>query len=264
MLIKIRGRYSKYISFPISILLLVLTVGCEFSNSETVEHSESLDFSGEEIFRGLFFARGDVANLFPEIWEIRNVKSLVEESGNSNSYENVQNLMIDLIKAEQPDFFDNFGNVMKSGNRVLINQELKAASNTILNTASLISGRNLNFLLKEGEAQQILEKVSKKTDIKQILDGNSDLSVSELNQLALLKEFQQKNSEEVIVQDEAIVTVVVVVAIALAVAAAAVAVAYLVYVAQAQEQQQKSTLSLTRLQQEELVNLIAIRLSPSL
>lgn len=101
------------------------------NNSNNV-FSKSLNYSGEDIFKGIFFAKGEVANL---LTNINNSHSyyLINNLSNAESiqYELEIESVINEIRTKNSSFFDDFKNQIESGSHVLINETISEGAKKI-------------------------------------------------------------------------------------------------------------------------------------
>ena len=113
---------SKFFHTTTTIILIIsiFTLGlpCLAQSSST-----KLGFTGEQVFRGILFGEGEVAKLFPEIWDN---DSQLEESEQGQI--SVKEEIISFIKIQYPDFMDWFGQETQSGNHIRIQKALDEAS----------------------------------------------------------------------------------------------------------------------------------------
>lgn len=92
-----------YINVSLCALLLFFTVSCE--SNEAVEPGREL--SGEEIFKGIFFAHGDFAkSLSSQKEQLQNFESLSAEQ--KLEVETKLNELTEFIRKKHPSFFDDF------------------------------------------------------------------------------------------------------------------------------------------------------------
>ena len=99
-----------YAIFPICALVLFAIF---YADAKPNIHTPS--FSGEELFKGIFFARGDVAQILPETAEKNNFQSYLSKQQEQKMLIN-QKLIIQEIKNSNPDFFSNFKGSIESNN----------------------------------------------------------------------------------------------------------------------------------------------------
>ena len=120
--------YSKRTFLSAVSLFMVLTVlnmglGLRvYAESETNKH-----YTGEEIFSGVFFGQGEVAKLFPEMWE----QYQATINNNSQEFEQIKNNVIAEIKEKDSDFFTNFGTEMRSGDHLRVQTALQGGAQEI-------------------------------------------------------------------------------------------------------------------------------------
>ena len=90
-------------------------------------------FSGPEVFRGLFFGTGPVADLFPEVWD--DVRASLEANRSPEEVEALRSQVAELesrvirwIEAQDSKFFATFGEHVQSGDHVRIEEALDAGA----------------------------------------------------------------------------------------------------------------------------------------
>lgn len=93
-----------------------------------VQSKELKDYSGEELFEGVIFGYGEVAKLFPEMWE----ESLL----NDFTYTDEQVQKIKEIESElkqvDPDFFTKFKEGIQSGDHVVIEETIQKTEESLI------------------------------------------------------------------------------------------------------------------------------------
>jgi SdpC family antimicrobial peptide len=90
------------------------------------------NFSGEEIYKGVFFLDGEVANLIPEYEGIRLADVVSAEV--ISKYQAKENKVIEIIKSNNPTFFEEFKNDMTSGNHIQVQNAIKRGVEILKNT----------------------------------------------------------------------------------------------------------------------------------
>jgi hypothetical protein len=100
-----------------------------------VEGASAIALSGEDIFRGIVMGEGDVAMMIPEIRETYAIdhESLSEEV--SAGIRDFNNELIAVIRSTQPSFFDDFGEMISSGNHITVMEALDKAGAVLLDAA---------------------------------------------------------------------------------------------------------------------------------
>jgi|GEM_PF-4879016 len=87
-------------------------------------------YTGEEIFRGVIFGQGDVANLFPELWAKPHqmLERSLERSDNPEErraqIEREVDLVISTIWTQDPAFFGRFEENVTSGDHLVVREAL--------------------------------------------------------------------------------------------------------------------------------------------
>jgi len=131
----------------ISCLLLAVFItfgtGCESQllkpSALTAEDGESIvggasaiALSGDDIFRGIAMGEGDVAMMIPEIRDTYAIdhESLSEEA--RAGLKDFNDELIEVIRSTQPSFFDDFGEMMSSGNHITVMEGLDKAGAVLL------------------------------------------------------------------------------------------------------------------------------------
>ncbi|MEQ9426443.1 MAG: hypothetical protein RJQ09_18620 [Cyclobacteriaceae bacterium] len=172
-------RYSKRI---VSLLLLTsIVTACE----DDVESSKDLSitnyvYSGEDIFQAVFFADGKVVELIPDLKNNINLKDFLKTDEYLHEYRDIQNAIINHIKAEKPHFFSEFKSRMTSGDHVLILQTIQSTYPHIQDAILQIFDSDLNLdLIKKRD--QLNEIISKDENLMALLEKES-ISIDELQQ----------------------------------------------------------------------------------
>lgn len=108
-------------------------------------------YSGEEIFLGLIFGEGEVAKLFPEIWESAEILEMRAEvtPEQAEVLKQFQSDLLNYLTEQNPAFFSRFSESMQSGNHLRIASALDEASLLMFQALSPESG----FLAKYGVAE---------------------------------------------------------------------------------------------------------------
>ncbi|WP_196493868.1 sporulation delaying protein family toxin [Ornithinibacillus caprae] len=102
------------------LLILVVMMGSFSSNVLATSVTNTKDFNGETIYRGVVFGQGPVAELFPNVFP----KELVESANNEKSKEVIDILIKDIYELD-PQYFDELEKAVYSGNHININSSLE-------------------------------------------------------------------------------------------------------------------------------------------
>jgi hypothetical protein len=130
--------------------LAILGLVCFSLISMKPSDSGFRDFSGEEIFQGLFFLDGPVVNAIPELKEKVDVKKLLDIKGEETDRKMMEILSVE-IKKTNPKYFDHFKEEMTSGSQLRIQKELAASQETIYRAISSYLGIKLSDLMSAKE-----------------------------------------------------------------------------------------------------------------
>ncbi len=255
-MLQLLRKRKKNLSIVLSLLLLTLTVGCQLTNSKDSLVVDKMDYSGEQIFRGIFFGQGAVAPLLSTYSVMKKINQNIEKSGKAKKFKKARNLLMQTIGSMHPDFFNYFEQKMESGDRVIIKRGLAKATRYIKEAISSIIGKDFNAILTSAGTQNMVEEMDKEVMLKKLNNGTLEASVSEYKDL--LKTGYTTANVEVGLKKASIVTVVA--AIAAVVAAAVVVVAFNIYIAVKQPEKA----NYTQLQTSELINSIAVELDKNI
>jgi SdpC family antimicrobial peptide len=101
-------------------------------------------YDGETIFRGLYFGRGPVAELFPEIWKqerfLERKKLLTPEE--ERRIAEIQDKIIARIREKDNGFFDRFQRAMQSSDHLTIQKNLDEATALTLSVVRQETGKD--------------------------------------------------------------------------------------------------------------------------
>lgn len=78
--------------------------------------------SGEEVFRGLVFGEGTVAEQFPEVWGSFSQHTFTPEQREAHALAKAQ--LVEGIRQADPMFFDRFGEALQSGDHLRIERAM--------------------------------------------------------------------------------------------------------------------------------------------
>jgi SdpC family antimicrobial peptide len=140
---------------PLLSWVLIVCTGC---HQELIRESKP-QFSGEELFRGIFFFEGRLVETLPTLKENYNIiKDLIEteKTIDINSKESIdfKQKVVDRIREKNKSFFDSFKIALYSGNPYDV-------KNSILEGAKI-----LNFVMKEVSD---FERITKQDDVQEFL-----------------------------------------------------------------------------------------------
>ena len=145
---------NAYTSIPMLVCLLFVTWSSYGGHS-----ANSVKLSGEEMFRGVFFAEGQFAELIPELKATQTMYSSNQLSVNEKkALALARTQIIASIKSSSPHYFDDFKASIQTANPVLIKEKLIEGQGIVTQNALRLSNlkesdlKSLNsFLAKEGK-----------------------------------------------------------------------------------------------------------------
>jgi hypothetical protein len=170
-----------YLSFFLA--SLVLFVSCEQYDNDipiTSTNTSIAKFSGEDIFKGLFYFQNDIPK---SISHLEGIKTEIEKLKNDknevvSSLKELSEISVNYINKKYPDFFDELQSVMYSGNLYKIESSLNK-SVKMIEQATLTSS-------KYSQAFIIGEKIQDNPELKNKileLDLNNEKDVKEFRNL---------------------------------------------------------------------------------
>jgi SdpC family antimicrobial peptide len=119
--------WRRVIAVVVALLIIPMTTGVSTSHAAATTQP----YDGETIFRGILLNDGPVAKLFPEIWGSSRLAPYLKQAEDRASATEIaaaKQKIVDLLKAQDPTFFDRFGTEMRSGDHIRIQLALKESS----------------------------------------------------------------------------------------------------------------------------------------
>ncbi len=225
-----------------------LALGMTLYSCQTGEATLKKNFSGEELFNGIFFGQGEVATLIPEISNQVNMADVLT----TDELEEVANVRQDLtaaLKVQNPNFFNEFKSAIQSGNHLRIQETLRQTSELIFQGIMDISN-----VQTSKTKEQIASELGKAVNLDELKTSNGKFDRTKINnQLSKIKLFSDDDSNMGRAQQATCVAVAAV--LVLAVAAAAAVIVFIFWIAAEQLSAE------SQLQQEMIVNSIATSLA---
>jgi hypothetical protein len=131
---KIR-QYSAKISIVFS--LSILLVSCSQYESSEISQSNLKTYSGEELFKGIFFFQNEISEKIPQIKELKEKTFKITNDKNqvNQILNNLSNLSVDFINTNYPGFFKKFQSTIYSNDLFEIDKIINQASQLIEQTA---------------------------------------------------------------------------------------------------------------------------------
>jgi len=164
---KITKKRTKALALMLS--LNILFISCEkYDDNVNTDSNLTTDYSGEEIFSGLFFFQNDIAE---NISGLKDVKKNLSNHPNSEDVANtlgeLSSISIHYIDTNYPNFFTDFEDVMKSGDLYKIEKKMNFAI-TLIEQSMLTSQKysSISAISKVLDEDQVLKNEVSKLDLK--------------------------------------------------------------------------------------------------
>jgi SdpC family antimicrobial peptide len=151
----------------------VMPTNSIFSNGRTEEIAKS--YSGEELFRGIFMAEGEVADKI-SIFDKMPIRQRLQTNDSLKiKYKTELDEIVTAIKVEQPNFFTNFEKEITSGNVLKVQTELNYASKILIET-----------LIKQPKYDKAFAKtdaITSKIDIAEVSTADGKVDMNKLEEI---------------------------------------------------------------------------------
>ena len=182
-------------------------------SSQNIE--ASTEFSGEEIFKGLFFFQNDIANNISDLKEIKSkIESLDDSNKIASSLSDLSNISISYIKENYPKFFDDLKITMNSGNLYEIEKKMNLSAK-IIEQSMLTSEKYSKIFAINNAVEKNPELLQRITE----LDLTKEKDLSQLKQIIRDNQIDIGDVESTLVFFAAALAVFYVGAIAVSIAA---------------------------------------------
>ncbi|GAB3802545.1 hypothetical protein GCM10028819_31520 [Spirosoma humi] len=133
---------NAYTVFPLLVCLLVASWSTH-AKPLTVNHR----YSGEEMFRGLFFGEGRYAEAIPELQSLQmSYSKKLAKPADVKVVNQLRSQVVHYIQAQQPRFFDNLQVAFESGNPTKVQ--------TALESGRAITAKAVEHIMKDKNKTQ--------------------------------------------------------------------------------------------------------------
>ena len=146
--------------FMLPLIVVFIAFSCQQSESITPDPKKmaAKNFSGEEVFRGIFFYQGDIVENFPSIQKNRET---IQTTFNTNLeaeqvYQEFTDQIIEKIKVIDPNYFEEFKTKISTKNLYQIEEILESAKYIIKDAGYLTDYKNIFELSDELEAKKVV------------------------------------------------------------------------------------------------------------
>ena len=158
-------------------LLSSILLGCN-QDFNSIEKSRFDHYSGEDLFKGIFFSKGEIAEMIPVIKNSRtfyDVEKYTNQTEGFEEFEKATNGIVENIKTKNPSYFSNFGRVIKSKNHILIQQSLLEGAELVY--SSMVD----EFLTDLGEKE--LEELIGNIEVSDHLNPDGSVNYDSLKEV---------------------------------------------------------------------------------
>ncbi|MEZ0184128.1 hypothetical protein AB9T89_17920 [Flavobacterium oncorhynchi] len=162
----------------ILICIIALFVNCSEDDSSKQKETTLHNFTGKELFKGILFAKGDVAEILTPIkqsysyYEINHV-----DEDQKNESDNIINDLINSIENKNPNYYDSFKKNITSKNHLKIRE-------TLINSSQLIYDTALDIYLSKTEKIDLKNLLSQ-IDINSYTDENGIIDKEKLKEVIM-------------------------------------------------------------------------------
>jgi len=108
-------------------------IGNQSSNSNAISIMSSTAYTANQIFKGIFFADGPVADLIPELSEFK-ISYFISDPEQIQGISDLHDEVLVLFETNNPGYLETFKTVMLSGNHVQIESSLLEAAGLLNST----------------------------------------------------------------------------------------------------------------------------------
>jgi SdpC family antimicrobial peptide len=164
---------SLYLMLPLCALIFF----CTTTASAISTSPKAIDYSAEQLFRGIYFAQGPVADAVPEA-KAFDIHRFVKDEEKLQEVLAFQNQLFQEIQRSHPEFLSSFRSTIISGNHYQIKTKLQEGNNYLIEAGETITGveRDPN---KEAELRDFLEsKIDMESasaeEIAQTIEANEE------------------------------------------------------------------------------------------
>ena len=155
----------KVVSFALlSTSLLVAACTSSTKDSGSTQDNRYRAYYGEDLYRGLIFADGEVAERIPQISKVQSVFNVALLSADERKFvKDVESSIIDKIKAGDSTFFLRFQENIQSGNQVKVSKAMEEAEGI---TARILSEANkqLALIIDDKQDTMLMGRLTRSKD----------------------------------------------------------------------------------------------------
>lgn len=162
----------RWVANPFAIIpmcIAILVCNLNFVSAVPPGHSSN-DFTGREMFRGVFFAGGAYADQIPELHELKLANFTTDETKLATA-NTIENNVMNEIERQSPRYFDNFRAALLSRNHVTIEDALFDGKKRVISTLEAVG-----IPRDKATEERLVADLSKRIDISKA--NAADLSAA--------------------------------------------------------------------------------------
>ncbi|UFH55070.1 hypothetical protein [Spirosoma sp. KNUC1025] len=164
---------NAYTALPLLFCLLFTTWS---SYASPLTGRANSGFSGEDMFRGLFFLEGQYAKAIPELQSLRmSYSQQLVKPAHQAVLNQMRTEMIQAIKAQQPHYFDQFRAALESGNFVKVQAALNEGKTLATKTVERL------YNLDSHQLEQLQNQASKLAQTGKLTKETLDQMAKSMN-----------------------------------------------------------------------------------
>ncbi len=149
-------KIHRYFSNPLAIIPLCLMILFVTTSANALPTATATDYSAEDLFRGIYFAQGPVANQIPAIKSF-NVNRFIKDADRISEVRDFQDRVMAKVQRNHPDFLEELKASVNSRNNYTIKATLIRGNEIVTSISSGLAG-NERDIAKEEEFKTELSK----------------------------------------------------------------------------------------------------------
>ena len=145
--------------------MCILFISCSSDNSYPTDSStnptasgKNNNFSGEELFKGIYFSDGEVGSKLANYEHYKKILSQLSPA-EIEAFGDFKQNVVAYISKEEPNFFNKFKNVIDSGNRVAIRKGLQDSNKIFTDAVEKITSLNYDQMTKKINSARLKKEI---------------------------------------------------------------------------------------------------------
>ena len=180
MIIKTIRQKSKIV---VIMLCFTFSLGSFARNKEILDSAENYSkfssFTGKDLFKGIMFYSGKAADLTEISVQQKKLMSNLD-SKLQKDYSLIQEQILNVLEAQNPNYFNEFKKKFTSGNHNLVQSTVKSSSSDI----RIIAAKLYNIDISGNtSADNLAKKMLTNSKYKKVQNTDGSINIEELNKL---------------------------------------------------------------------------------